>query len=218
LTRRLAALPLLLFAAAPALCAEIIDRIAASVDTRVITRSDLDRQIRVSAFQDGTQPDLSPHARQTTLQKMIDQKLIQRDLENSRYPLPDPAELAPAIQEFKTGHFKDEREYVETLARYGITDHDFRNELLWQRTVLSFIEVRFESGVQITDEQVSAYFEKAVKPPAEAAHPGQPARLEDYRNQIEKRLASERANSQLETWLQGARRRAKITIHEEALQ
>jgi hypothetical protein len=53
--------------------AEILDRIAASVDALVITQSELERQIRVTAFQDGVKPDLGPQAKQTTLQKMIDQ-------------------------------------------------------------------------------------------------------------------------------------------------
>jgi hypothetical protein len=206
-----------------ALCAlaahgEIIDRIAASVDTRVITRSEVERQIRVTAFQDAVKPDLSAKHKQATLQHMIDQKLIQRDLENGRYPLPDPAELNPAIEQFKKDHFKGPEDYTRALADYKITDEDFRDSLLWQRTLLSFIEMRFESGVQVTDQDIAAYFEKTVKPAAEAAHPGEPARLEDYRDQIEKKLGGERADQQLEQWLTNARRRAQIQVHKEALQ
>jgi hypothetical protein len=197
--------------------AEIIDRIAASVDTRVITQSELDREIRVAAFQDGEKPDFGPQKKEATLQKMIDQKLIQRDLENSRYPLPDPAELAPSLEQFKKTHFRDEADYQRALAQYGITDQDFRDELLWQRTVLSFIEVRFEASVQVTEKEISDYFEKTTKPAFETAHPGQTAQLEDYRSQIERQLAAERADRQMETWLSGARRRTQIAIHPEVL-
>ena len=142
---------------------------------------------------------------------MIDQKLIQRDLENGRYPLPDPAELNPIIELFKKDHFASAEDYTRALADYKITDEDFRDLLLWQRTLLSFIEMRFESGVQVTDQEIADYFEKNVKP-VEAA-----ARLEDYRDRIEKKLAAARADHQLEQWLAGARRRAQIHIHEEAL-
>jgi hypothetical protein len=197
--------------------AEIIDRIAASVDTRVITRSEVEREIRVAAFQDGVKPDLGAQHKQATLQSMIDQKLIQRDLDNSRYPLPDPAELAPVVEQFKKEHFSSEADYQRSLAEYGITDQDFKDLLLWQRTLLSFIELRFESGVQVTEQEISDYFEKVVKPAALAAHPGAPVQIDDYRAQIEKKLAGERADKQLETWLQGARRRAQIVVHEEAL-
>ena len=60
---------------------EIIDRIAASVDNRVIMASDLDREIRVTAFQDRGEAGFQPGAQTATLQAMIEQKLIQIELE-----------------------------------------------------------------------------------------------------------------------------------------
>jgi hypothetical protein len=196
---------------------EIIDRIAASVGNRVITASDLDRQIRVSAFQDGVKPDFSPARKRATAEAMIEQKLIQTELSNSRYPLPDPAELAPAIEQFKKAHFKDDQQYRTTLAEYGITEEDFKELLLWQRTLLLFIQMRFETGVQLGDQDVEEYFTKTVKPAAEAAHPGQPVSLEDYRDQIERKLTGERANQQMDIWLREVRRRTNVVLHEEVL-
>src|SRR4051794_15243619 len=94
--------PLAMMALAMAITAlpvhsEIIDRIAASVGNRVITASDLDRQIRVAAFSDGVKADFSPKHKKAIVNAMIEQKLVESELANSRYPLPDPAELIPAI-------------------------------------------------------------------------------------------------------------------------
>jgi hypothetical protein len=199
------------------LSAEIIDRIAASVDTLVITQSEVELQIRVAAFQEGVKPDLSPARKRAALESMIDQRLIQRDLQNSRYPMPDPSELGPMIEQFKREHYKTDADYQKALAAYGITDQDFRDLLLWEKTLSAFIDVRFGSTSQVTDQQISEYFESTVKAAAQAAHPGQPALLEDYRSQIEQKLAGDRANTQMEAWLKGARRRAQIIVHEEAL-
>jgi len=196
---------------------DIIDRIAASVGSRVITASDLDRQIRVAAFQDGVKPDFSPARKHAVADAMIEQKLIQVELENSRYPLPDPAELAPAIEQFKKEHFKDGPQYLAALAEYGISEADFKELLLWQRTLLLFIQVRFETGVQSTAQEVEEYFAKTVKPAAEAAHPGQPVPLEDYRDQIERTLAGQRADKEMDVWLRDVRRRSNVVVHEEAL-
>ena len=196
---------------------EIIDRIAASVGNRVITASDLDRQIRAAAFQDGVKPDFSSPRKRATAEAMIEQKLIQTELANSRYPLPDPAELAPAIEQFKKEHFQDDPRYRAALAEYGITEEDFKELLLWQRTLLLFIQVRFETGVQLGAQDVEEYFTKAVKPAAEAAHPGQPVSLEDYRDQIERKLIGERANQQMDIWLREVRRRTNVVLHEEVL-
>ena len=196
---------------------EIVDRIAASVGNRVITTSDLDRQLRVAAFQDGVKPDFSSARKRATAEAMIEQKLIRTELANCRYPLPDPAELAPAIEQFKKAHFKDDQQYRAALAEYGITEEDFKELLLWQRTLLLFIQVRFETGVQLGAQDVEEYFTKTVKPQAEAAHPGQPVLLEDYRGQIERKLIGERANQQMDIWLRDVRRRTNVVLHEEVL-
>jgi peptidyl-prolyl cis-trans isomerase SurA len=217
LTGALAAWMALAMAMAMAAHGEIIDRIAASVGNRVITASDLDRQLRVAAFQDGAKPDLSPARKRATAEAMIEQKLIQTELSNSRYPLPDPAELAPAIEQFKKEHFRDDRQYRTSLAEYGVSEDDFKELLLWQRTLLLFIQVRFETGVQLSAQDVEDYFNKTVKPAAEAAHPGQPVTLEDYRDQIERKLTGQRADEQMDTWLREVRRRTNVVLHEEVL-
>jgi peptidyl-prolyl cis-trans isomerase SurA len=197
---------------------DIIDRIAVSVGNRVITQSDVDRALRVAAFQDGVKPDFSAARKQAAAEAMIEQKLIQNELENSRYPLPDPAELTPAIEQFRKQHFKNDQEYQMALAEYGINEQDFKEVLLWQRTLLMFVQVRFESGVQVTVQDVLDYFEKTVKPAAEVAKPGQAASLEDYRDQIEKKLIGQRADQQMDTWLKEARKRTGIIFHDEVLQ
>ena len=196
---------------------EIVDRIAASVGNRVITASDLDRELRVAAFQDGVKPDFSPARKRAAVEAMIEQKLIRTELANSRYPLPDPAELAPAIEQFKKEHFKDDGQYRAALAEYGIGEEDFKELLLWQRTLLLFIQVRFETGVQLGPQDVEEYFLKTVKPAAEAAHPGQPALLEDYRDQIERTLTGQRADRQMDTWLLEVRKRTNVVVHDEVL-
>jgi hypothetical protein len=148
---------------------------------------------------------------------MIEQKLIRTELANSRYPLPDPAELAPLIEQFKKEHFQDEDGYRAALAEYGITEEDFRELLLWQRTLLLFIQVRFETGVQLGAGDVEEYFLKTVKPAAEAAHPGQLVSLEDYRDQIERTLTGQRADKEMDIWLREVRRRTNVVVHEEVL-
>lgn len=202
----------------PFLHAEIIDRIAVSVGNRVITISDLDREIRVIAFQNGEKPDFGPAARRATAERMVEQMLIRRELETSRYPAPSPAEVEPGLQQFKKLHFKDEADYQRALAEYGITDQDFRDELLWERTLEFFIEARFRPGVQVTDKEIQDYFEKTVKPAAEAAHPGTPVELEDYRDQIETVLAGPQVTEAANAWLENARRRTEIVFHDEVFQ
>jgi len=196
--------------------ADIIDRIAVSVGNRVITVSDIEREIRVTSFLNGVQPDLSRAGKRATAEKMVEQKLIQRELETARYPQADAAEIEPVLADFKAAHFKDDAEYARSLTACGITEQDVRDELLWQRSMLRFIAIRFRPGVQVSDQDIQKYFDETVAPAARAAHPGEPVKLEDYRGQIEEKLTGDRADEDLNRWLALARKRNEIVYHEEA--
>jgi parvulin-like peptidyl-prolyl isomerase len=201
LTRPLPIRFLLVLALSACAQADLIDRIAASVGHRVITTSDLDRQIRVVALENGARLDFSSANKHAVLNKMIEQKLIQNELETSRFPQPAASELAPAILEFKKNNFKDEADYQRALAEYGITEQDLIDVLVWQRTLLRFIEIRFESGIQPTDQERDDYARQHNLATSAAEHA----------------LISERADAQADQWLRDIRRRTEVVVHEEAL-
>jgi len=186
---------------ASAVSGEVIDRIAVSVGNRVITRSDIEREIRAVAFQNGTTPDFSVQNRHAVAEKMIEQKLVQIELDNSRYPTPTAAEVTAALEEFKKTHFADPGTYEKALAAAGISERDLTDVLLWERMLLEFIEIRFETGIQVSDADIAAY----------AREHGLGA------GAAEKVLTAERADQQMEQWLKDARRRTTVIIHEEAL-
>ena len=188
-----------------------------SVGSSVITASDVDREIRVTAFLNGVQPDFSAKVKRSTADRMVEQTLIRRELETSRYPVPNESEIAPELADLRK-RYPAEQDYARALESYGITAEDVKQALLWQRTLLLFIEIRFRPAIQLSDQDIQDYFHKVVEPAARAAHPGEPVALEDYRDQIEKKLAGERVDREVDTWLQQARKRTEIVYHEEALQ
>ena len=196
----------------------IIDRIAVSVGNRVITTSDLDREIRVTAFLDGAKPDFSAAGRHATADRMVEQRLIRHELETSRYPVPQPSEIDPVLAELVKKQFHDEAAYRTALHTYGITEQDVRDELLWQRTLLLFVDDRFRPAVQVTEQEIKDYFDKVVAPAARAAHPDQPATLDAYREQILRTLTGQRADEEMDRWLKEARARTEIVYHPEAFQ
>jgi hypothetical protein len=209
---------LLLPALAVALHADTIDRIAVSVGNRVITTSDIERQLRVAAFVSGAKPDLSPAAKRKTAEAMVDQQLIRRELETSLYPEPAPAELDAAFDEFKKKYFASDDAYKGALAADDITEQDVKEELHRQRTWMSFVGVRFHPAVQVSDSDIRDYFESIVAPAARAANPGADVALDDFRDRITAKLIGDREDKQMEQWLAEARRRTDIVYHEEAFQ
>ena len=72
--------------------AEVIDRIAVSVGSRVITETDLDRELRITALLNNEKPDFSPANKRQTAERMVDQTLVRSEMEESRYPPPSAAD------------------------------------------------------------------------------------------------------------------------------
>jgi peptidyl-prolyl cis-trans isomerase SurA len=196
--------------------AEIIDRLAVSVGNRAITVSDVERQLRVSAFLSGVKPDLGLENRRKAAEAMVDQKLVSRELETARYPEPESTEIVEIFAEFKSKYFPNDADYRAALAEHGITEADVKEQLLWQRRWLSFVGVRFRPAVQVSEQDVREYFEKTVLPAALAANPGATFTLDEFRDQILTKLTGDRVDQQMEQWLGDMRGRVEIVFHEEA--
>jgi hypothetical protein len=211
--RRLFSIAICVVAAAGAR-AEIIDRIAVSVGSRVITEIDLDREIRITAFLNNAKPDFTPANRRATAERMVDQTLVRNELEASRYLPPTAAEKATALDEEKA-RFGGEAAYRRALADYGISEEDLKARLAWQLTLLRFIGLRFRPGIQIGDPEIRKYFDEHMRAGLMAAHPGQTPSVEDYRAGIEQTLIDQAADQQMEQWLKEARRRTHIQYHDE---
>jgi hypothetical protein len=199
---------------APAGRAEIIDRIAVSIGNSVITTSELDREIRVTAFQNGEKPDFSPAHRREVAERMVDQQLIRREMDLSSYPLPDPMEAEPLLEQLRMSRYPSNAEFQKALADYGITEQDVKDELLRQLTLLRFIEGRFRPGVHVSEQEIEDYFEKQIKPSAQSSNPAQPPTLENFRNRIEESLAEKRTDQEVENWLADVRKRTEIVFHQ----
>lgn len=198
--------------------AEIIDRIAVSVGNGVITTSGIDREIRVTALLNDVPADFSAASRRATADRMVEQKLVRRELEISRYPVPEASAVESEYAAFRKARYPTDASLESALKEYGITEEEIKDELLWQLTLLRFIEVRFRPAVQVSDEDIRAYFDSSVKPAAEAAHPGEPVSLDDYRAQIQDTLTGKRADQELDAWLKQTRQRTEIVYHEEVFQ
>lgn len=195
--------------------AVLLDRVAIVVNNRVIKDSDVNRDLRVTQFQNRVPLDTGPAARKEAAGRLIDQMLIRREFELSQYH-----EASPADAEKLLAHLRQQAGgtagYSAALTRYGITEDEVRRQLAWQMTVLNFIEQRFRPGVLIADEDVQKYFDQhAAEFRARAG--GKPVVLSDVSGEIENLLAEERVNRDFFAWLEQARKQANIRYVEADL-
>jgi hypothetical protein len=195
---------------------EIIDRIAISVGNQVITESQIDEEIRLTAFLNQEKLDLDKSERKKAAGRLIEQTLVRREMEFSRYPIPALSDAAHSLEALKT-RFKTQAEYQQALDAYGITEDGLMRRLWWQETFLRFVDYRFRPGIQIPDADVhAAYQEQLNKWKQEGLDPV--PKLEDVRASIEQTLTEQRIDQAMDRWLADTRTQVAIRFRDEGLE
>jgi hypothetical protein len=202
---------LTMLAAPAALNAVLVDRVAVAVGNEAITDSEIDREIRLTALENGEQPKFDLNTRREATQRLIEQKLIRKEIEFGGYPrVPDEAVEAALQALFKEHGGKAAVD--RALAANHLTEDDLREHLRWQLELLKFIDLRFRPAVQVTPEDVDKYYQQHFSTQAAAQPPS------EIRAKIEEKLTGERVDAQMERWLRSARRRTPIRYIEKELE
>ena len=170
----------------------IIDRIAIVAYNRPIKDSDIDREIRVTAFLNGDPLSFTPAERKKAAQRLIDQRIILREVELGNYAGASDQEVAAFLKNVP----------LQNLGTYGLTERELRTQVGWQIAVLHFIELRFRPAVNLSDADIERYAK---------AHP------KEARPQIEESLIEQKVTDTFNFWLDLARKRIPIEYREEEL-
>ena len=196
----------------------IVDRSAITVGNKVITDSEITRRIRLEAFQNGKLPDFSLTARREAAQRLIDLRLVEREMDVGNYVPTPPAKATELLTVFTAEHFKGSAEALKlSLAAIDLTPADLQAELAEQEDLLSFTSLRFRPAVeQPSDREIEEYYHNHIE---SQVKPGEMApSLADLRGSIVGILSNERADLDLDAWLRDQRKRIKISYLESDLQ
>ncbi|BDC50198.1 hypothetical protein F183_A25140 [Bryobacterales bacterium F-183] len=194
----------LLLLLAPAAPAEIVDRVAVAVGRQVITLSQIHTEVRVTAFIEGQKVDLDA-MRQKATSRLIDQTLIRKEIEITRFPTPKPEELEPLLKQVKNLYGP---RYGGALKEYELTEDEVKQHLLWQLTFLRFVQYRFQPGVQVTEAELQDEFATQTKALKDAGRPAQT--FEQMRTDLETLVTQKHVDEALERWLAEQRTQTSI--------
>jgi hypothetical protein len=198
------------------LSAEIIDRIAITAGNQVITASQIDEELRITAFLNREKLDVNPDTRKQAASRLIEQALVKREMDLSHYPLPQAGDASAALAGVKAT-YPNQGDFAAALESYGVSEADLTRRLLWQFTLLRFIDYRFRPGIQIPDADVQTYYRQQVSGWEQQGIKPIPT-LEDSRDQIEEILTQKRIDQALDQWMADARKQAAVTYRDAALQ
>jgi hypothetical protein len=197
---------------------EIIDRIAVTLDNQVITESEILREIRLTDFLNGEPLAPDATAKRQAADRLVEQKLIRKEIELGHYAAPPPGDVEQMLKQVQTQRFRGLQEYTQALKEYGITEDDVRAHLLWQATLLRFIDVRFRPAIQISDDEIRKYYDQELPALEKQTGRDRKINLDELREKIHARLTDERIDKQMDEWLVESKKRVRLNYRAEVLQ
>jgi hypothetical protein len=195
----------------------IVDRIAVIAGTHVIKLSDIDRDIRLTDFLNRAPLNFTSAAKRGSAERLITQQIIRDEIANGGYRRPPESEATQLEEELRRDRFSgSEQRLREGLQRYGLTEAQLHNQLLWQITVLQFINQRFLAGIVVTDDAVRDFYDEhyaelSKKYPKDNS-------LEALEPTIRTMLEGEQVNQAFNDWLDQARKNEKVEFKEGAFE
>jgi hypothetical protein len=204
---------LTLFSFCLLLSAELLDRVAVTVGNQVITESELIAEIRLDSFLNGQKPEFDLKSKREAADRLIEQKLVRKEMESGSYRLPSVEEADTILENLrKTRAHDDQAEFERMLSPAGITLDELKAHLVWGLTLAHFVDVRFRPAVQVTSQDVEKYFEQKILPNSKG--PTKPD-LDSMRSQIEETIEAQRSDQQLDAWLKDTRAHTAIVYRKE---
>jgi len=192
--------------------AQVVDRMVAVVNKKVILESELDQAARVEFLLQGKPINsLTQTDRLAVLERLIDRALIDQQIANQTMLDPTPGELAAKVKEVRAdlpGGETDER-WKGVLSAYGLSAEDLEEQLTAQFRILRFVDLRFRGLVRVEKDAIAAYYQDRFLPEVRKRKVAEPA-LAEVSDKIEQILAEQRIDDLLNNWLKTLRAQAHI--------
>lgn len=196
----------MVFASHAVVRAEVIDRIAAAVGKQVITQSQVTEEIRVTAFLDGKPADWSDENRTRTVNRLVDQTLIRREIDATRFAQAPPQEGLKLLEQLKAAM----KDFEASISANRLSEAVVATHLQWQVTFLRFVDYRFKPSVEVTEPDLKDFY---ATQSAEWKKQGKPVpAFGDVRADLERLLTSKYVDQALDRWLGDQRTQTSIVF------
>jgi parvulin-like peptidyl-prolyl isomerase len=192
--------------------AQVVDRMVAVVNKRVILESELDQALRVEYLMQGKPMDkINPRDSSAVLDRLVDRALLDQQILHPEMLAPTAEELADQVKEVRRqlpGAATDSG-WKALLDSYDLTQRDVEDSLITEVRTLRFVDLRFRGLVHIDKSEIKNYYQQKFLPEVQSRGASGPP-LPEVSGQIEKILAEQSISEMLNRWLETLRAQAHI--------
>ena len=186
-----------------------VDRIAAVIDSQVVTVSEIVQMAEVRFFR-RLAPSEDEHRREI-LEALIAQALRYRDVERFGAQDIPPDTIEARLLEIRN-RFASETEFNAALARAELTLEEVRALAKRQLQVEAYIQERFAPLVFVTNEEIADYHATTwARARRERGLPVLP--LSEVREEVRAAVRSSRLQTEVDKWTAQLRARANVDVY-----
>jgi len=199
-----------------------LDHVVAIIGANVILQSDVEQEMHLSALEP-LQVLPGQNTPDASLRRLIDRTLI---LEQMKQQQQTTTTALPEVQKA----IEQLRREIPACARYhceneqGWNDflkaHDLTPQLVEQRwsqrmAMLHFIDLRFRSGIRISQDQIASYYHDTLVPALDKARQPSPS-LAAASTRIQEILLQQQVSGLFQDWLSSLRDQGNVRIVDDA--
>jgi len=185
--------------------ARTVDGVAARIEDDILTESEVRELAAFQQLVDG-------HAktRSELIRELADQWIVRGEANTAKFPRPTPADVDRAYAEL-VKQFPSPEEFQKRCSIAGLTEAAVRRMLEQQLYLSHFIDYRFRTSAQVSDQQVETYYRDEFAPQLKTR--GQPVpTLEDVEDTIREVLIQRAISERAAKWLDDTREHLKIDV------
>ena len=202
------------FTASPARAGEVIDRIVATVNGRIILQSDWDEALSYEALLSGRALSFfTDEDRRAVLDRLIDQELLAEQMKSASFKHASEEDAAAEIAEARKLHpdAATAEGWQALLARYGVTEKALTDHVEQQIDLMRLVDAHLRPAVQIDSKSIEAYYRDKFVPQLRQNGAGD-VPLADVSGQIREILTQEKVGELMVSWLQSLRAESKVSL------
>jgi peptidyl-prolyl cis-trans isomerase SurA len=193
---------------------EVVDRIVAIVNGRVILQSDWDEALCYEALVSNRSLDhFTDDDRHAVLDRLIDQELLREQMKSADFHHATDAEVQARIAEARKQYpqASTNEGWQALLASYHISEKDLLSRVRQQIDVMRLVDARLRPAIQIDSKSIEAYYRDQFAPKLkESGAPEVP--LADVSARIREVLTEQKVSEMLVSWLQTLRSEGDVRV------
>jgi len=200
--------------APPPASAEVIDRIIATVNGRVILQSDWDEALCYEALLTNRTPaQFTDDDRRAVLDRLIDQELLREQMKSADFPHATDAEAAARVAEARkqSPQAASSEAWQVLLANYHLTEKDLLAHVREQVDVMRLVDARLRPAVEIDSKSIEAYYRDQFVPKLKRSGASE-VPLAEVSAKIREVLTEQKVSELLVSWLQNLRSEGQVRI------